>query len=93
MCFSTEVPDRTGYYIGLIKRITEHMQRRLATGVSPEQVAKSRRDYEKETNAHRDNETHIFARAWDVHSKVYLLPVTVKRANGQTYTKYLPSEE
>jgi hypothetical protein len=93
VCFSTEVPDRTGYYIGLIKAIVDRMQRRLVAGVSPELVAKSRRDFETETNAFRDNEGHLFARAWDVHSKVYLTAASVKKANGQTYTKYLPSDE
>ena len=90
VCFSTEVPDRTGYYIGLIKNIVERMERRLAAGVPVELVAKSRRDFETETNAYRDNEGHIFARAWDVHSAVYLMKVTVKKANGQLYAKYLP---
>jgi hypothetical protein len=91
--FTTEVPDRTGYYIGLIKNIIVRMERRLAAGVPIGQVAKSRRDFETETHAFRDNEGHLFARAWDVHSRVYLTAVQVKKANGQAYTKYLPSEE
>jgi len=93
VCFTSEVPDRIGYYLGLIKRITEHMARRLAAGVPAEAVAKSRRDYESETHAYRSNEEHIFARAWDVHSKVHLTPVGVKKANGQVYNKYLPAED
>ena len=32
VCFTTEVPDRVGYYLGLIKIITEKMQRQLAAG-------------------------------------------------------------
>ncbi len=93
VCFTTEVPDRTGYYLGLIKAITERMTRRLAAGVPPDQVAKSRRDYERETHAHRDNEAHLFARAWDVHSPVWLMKTTIAKANGQSYVKYLPSPE
>ena len=68
--FTTEVPDRTGYYQSLIKAITEKMVRQLKAGVPPTQVAKSRRDYEKETHAHRDNEAHLFDRAWNIHAQV-----------------------
>jgi len=91
--FTTEVPDRTGYYLGLIKVITEKMVGRLQAGIPPEQVAKSRRDYEKETHAHRDNETHIFERAWTVHAPTWLSKVEIKKANGQSYVKYLPVVE
>jgi hypothetical protein len=93
VCFSTEVPDRIGYYLGLIKRITDRMKLRLAASIPPGQVAKSRRDYEKETHAHRDNEEHIFARAWETHCRVHLTEVTIRRPNGRTYTKYLPKPE
>ena len=88
--FTSEVPDRIGYYLGLIKAITERMQRQLAAGIHPSQVAKSRRDYEKETHAHRDNETHIFERAWAVHAPTWLTKVEIKKANRQSYIKYLP---
>ena len=91
--FTTEVPDRTGYYLGLIKVITEKMVGRLQARVPPEQVAKSRRDYEKETHAHRDNETHIFERAWTVYAPTWLTKVEIKKANGQSYVKYLPVVE
>src|ERR1019366_1682574 len=53
VCFTSEVPDRIGYYLGLIKRITEHMAKRLAAGVPAEAVGKRRRDYETETKAYR----------------------------------------
>ena len=56
-------------------------------------VALSRRDFEKQSHAHRDNEGHIFARAWDAYSKVWLKAVPVSKANGQKYTKYLPELE
>ncbi len=88
--FTSEVPDRIGYYLGLVKAITEKMQRQLAAGLSEWQVAKSRRDYERESHAHRDNETHIFERAWAVHAPTWLTKVEVKKPNGQTYVKYLP---
>ena len=93
VCFTTEVPDRVGYYLGLIKRITERMSKQLAAGVPPEMVAKSRRDFETETNAYRDNEVHIFERAWNVHSAVWLERVKVKKANGREYVKFLPLVE
>jgi hypothetical protein len=90
VCFSTEVPDRTGFYLGAIKKITERMQRQLDAGVPREQVAMSRRDYESETHAYRNNEEHIFGRAWDAHVKVHLQEITIEKGNKQRYTKYLP---
>ena len=62
--FTSEVPDRIGYYIGLLKSISAKMERQLAAGVPEGLVAKSRRDFERESHAHRDNETHVFERAW-----------------------------
>jgi hypothetical protein len=88
--FTTEVPDRTGYYQSLIKTITQKMERQIKAGVSPALVAKSRRDYEKETHAHRDNEAHLFDRAWNIYAPVWLTRFDVKKANGQIYLKYLP---
>jgi hypothetical protein len=90
VCFGSEVPDRIGYYLELIKRITEQMECRLAAEVPAEQVAKSQRDYERETHAHRDNEIHVFVRAWNVYAPTYLVKVDVKK-NGRTYTKYIPA--
>jgi hypothetical protein len=93
VCFTTEVPDRTGYYLGLIKKIAERMKSQLASGVSVELVAKSRRDFETETNAYRDNELHLFERAWNVHSPVWLEKVKVRKANGREYLKFVPAVE
>jgi hypothetical protein len=93
ICFTTEVPDRTGYYLGLIKNITASMQRKIDAGLDPVTVAKSRRDYEKETHAHRDNETHLFERAWQVHYPHWLKKVKIKKTNGQEYEKFLPLPE
>lgn len=91
--FTTEVPDRIGYYLGLLKGITEKMGQRLAAGVPADRVAKSRRDFEKETHAHRDNEAHIFARAWDNYAPTWLAKVEIEKANGQRYAKYLPADD
>ncbi len=88
--FTDEVPDRTGYYLGLIKKITESMRRQLNAGVDVFFVALSRRDYEKRTNASRDNEEHYFEKAWALHSKHHLQPVNIQKRNGQTYAKYIP---
>jgi len=89
-CFGVEIPDRIGFYLEAIKRVTNTMREQLAAGVLPAQVARSRRDYEKVTNASRNNEEHIFARAWEVHSKVHLTDVEVKKENGHSYKKYIP---
>jgi hypothetical protein len=91
--FTIEVPDRTGYYLGLIKKITNKMREQLAAGMPQDQVARSRRDYEKSTNASRDNEEHLFDKAWQTHSRVHLMEVTIKKSNGRVYEKYLPLPE
>ena len=88
--FTNEVPDRTGYYLGLIKDLTESTRRKLKAGVLPQMAALSRRDYEKQTNAARDNEEHLFDKAWQTHSRVHLCQINVQKANGQVYIKYLP---
>jgi hypothetical protein len=90
VCFTSEVPDRTGYYLGLVKTITEHMRKQLKAGMDPNLVALSRRDYERRTNAARDNEEHLFEKAWGIHSKVHLMRHVVTKANGHQYEKYLP---
>ena len=90
VCFSTEVPDRVGYYLGLIKGVTEIMERQLKAGYPASAVAKTRRDYEKTTNARRDNEGHIFDRAWRVYQPVWLEKISVRKANGHVYEKFLP---
>jgi hypothetical protein len=91
--FTDEVPDRTGYYLGAIKKITEAMRRKLKAGGHPALVALSRRDYERQTNAARDNEEHIFERAWNIHSKTHLTLVEIEKTNGRKYPKYLPIED
>jgi len=91
--FTSEVPDRIGYYIGLLKAITAKMESQLAAGVPEGLVAKSRRDFEKESHAHRDNETHLFEKAWYVHSATWLEKREVIKANGQRYWKYLPATD
>lgn len=93
VCFTSEVPDRTGYYLGLIKNITEHMRKQLAAGMDPNLVAKSRRDYESRTNASRDNEEHLFSKAWDIHARHHLMPFKVVKSNGHGYDKFLPIPE
>jgi putative DNA primase/helicase len=90
VAFTTEVPDRIGYYIGQLKRITQGMQNRLNEGENPDIVAHSERDFETATHAYRDNELHIFRRAWEAYHQRWLQRVTVKRSNGITYVKYLP---
>lgn len=93
VCFTTEVPDRIGHYISICKKLTERMERQLARGVPPESVALSRRDFETISHAYRDNETHIFAKAFEVHSKGRLRQVKIRKLNGREYTKYLPETD
>jgi ABC-type dipeptide/oligopeptide/nickel transport system ATPase component len=93
VCFKNDATDRIGFYLGRIKDITASMQRQLDAGVEQSRVAKSRRDYERITNAHRDNETHIFDRAWKVHAPHWLQSVTIPYSNGRKYEKFLPKPE
>jgi hypothetical protein len=93
VCFGTEVPDRVGHYLALIKKIVERMLEQMRTGVAPDLVALSRRDFEKKTNASRLNEEVLFARAWDVYAKNNLVAVSVPKSNGRSYIKYLPLVE
>jgi hypothetical protein len=90
VCFRSEVPDKTGFYLGKIKDLTVRMQKQLAAGMSEAGVALSRRDYESLTGAYKNNEEHFFERAWMTHSKVHLREVEVVKTNGQKYKKYLP---
>jgi hypothetical protein len=91
--FTSEVPDRIGYYIGLLKAITAKMERQLAGGVPESVVAKSRRDFERDTHAHRDNEAHLFEKAWNVYSSTWLEKREVIKTNGQKYWKYVPAKD
>jgi hypothetical protein len=91
--FNVDASDRIGYYLQKIKGITENMKQREDAGEAQTKIALARRDYERLTHAHRDNETHIFERAWRVHQPHWLKEVTVIKANGQRYVKYLPMPE
>ena len=62
----------------------------MAEGVPEALVARGHYDFETKTNARRNNEEHIFDRAWGVHAKRHLREVSVKANNGRMYTKYLP---
>jgi hypothetical protein len=86
---------RVAISVGLIKSITEMMRRKLEAGMSQEQVALSRREYEIRTNARRDNEEHLFSKAWETHSRTWLTPVVVKKSNGHVYHKFvlIPEED
>ena len=88
--FSDEVPDRVGYYIGLLKTITKGMRKRLVAGDLIGDVALSVRDFQTATHAFRDNELQVFHNAWRNYEKDHLWKVKVKAKDGQTYEKYIP---
>ena len=88
--FRGEAPSRVGYYLGLIKELTQWMRDRLADGIPEAEVARSWRDYERKSNAGRNNEEDIFERAMGTHAKRHLRPVQIKSKNGHTYERYLP---
>ena len=88
--FSEEVPDRVGHYIGLLKKITEGMRKRLNAGASLDSVAMSLRDFQTDTNAFRENELTTFNTAWRNFQDVHLAPYEFTAKNGHRYTKFLP---
>ena len=50
----------------------------------------SKRDLQTKTHAFDDNELDFFDRALSVFGKAHFWMVSVKAANGQTYTKFIP---
>ncbi len=91
--FKGEAPSRSGFYSGLIKELTEWMRQRLAEGVPEDRVARSWRDYEKKTNARRNNEEDVFGRSMELHAKHHLYKKNIKSRNGHVYERYLPLPE
>ena len=53
-------------------------------------VALSKRDFQTDTNAYRDNEIVTFNIAWRNWCDDYLKKIDVKMNNGQVYTKWIP---
>ena len=88
--FCEEIPDRVGYYVGLLKSITKGMRKRLVAGDLIGDVALSVRDFQTATHAFRDNELVVFNNAWRNYEKDHLWKVKVKARNGQTYEKFIP---
>ena len=90
--FNTPIGDRVGFYSALIKEITEKMIIRLVRGEEPEAVAQTKRDYLTKTNAYRNNEEHLFFRAWISHEKDYLIPIKIQVGRNRRWVeKYLPA--
>jgi hypothetical protein len=93
VCFKNDTSDRIGFYVARCKEITERMKHQLVEGDPEAQVAKSRSDYERKTNARRNHEEHIFERAWKVHAPNWLKSVPVQYPDGRKFTKFLPADE
>jgi hypothetical protein len=90
LMLGNDAPNKVGLYISKLKESVEKMQRRCNDGVPVKMVAKSLRDFQTETLAYKENELDTFRKAWDAFCKGYLVPVLVKAANGQLYTKLAP---
>jgi hypothetical protein len=89
--FRGEIPDRVGYYVGLLKKIVEGQRERLNTyGEPASKVAMSMRDYQTDTHAYRDNEVQTFMQAWRVFNEQHMVAVLSLGKNGQMYEKFLP---
>jgi putative DNA primase/helicase len=88
--FTEEVPDRVGHYIGLLKKLTESMRKRLNAGASVETVAMSLRDFQTDTNAFRENELVTFNTAWRNFQADHLAIYKHTAKNGHQYEKFLP---
>lgn len=89
--FRGEIPDRVGYYVGLLKKIVEGQRTMLNKHDAPlNKIAMSIRDYQTDTNAFRDNEVQTFMQAWRIFFGQHLVKVLTRARNGQLYEKYLP---
>jgi len=91
--FTDEIPDRVGYYIRHLKKLTESMRKRLVRGEAIAKVAMSLRDFQTLSNAFRDNEVHIFNRAWQNYHEAWLAKTRVIGANGHQYEKFVPAPQ
>jgi hypothetical protein len=88
--FNEEIPDRVGFYQSKIKKIMEKMADELASGKPPEMVRKTRRHFEKYTNAYGGNEGHYFQKAWAVFAPVYLNRIEETNKMGGKVEYFLP---
>jgi hypothetical protein len=90
VCFTDEIPDRVGFYLGHLKKAEKQMRKRLNQGEPYQNVAMSLRDLMTATNAYKENEEHVFDRAWKSVSGSFFEKVPVKGANGHRYEKFVP---
>jgi hypothetical protein len=88
--FRGEISNKIGLYVARLKNVVESMREQLNKGKPVWAVAMSKRDFQTQTHAFRDNELDFFDRALSVFGKANLWQVSVKAANGQFYTKFIP---
>ena len=88
--FRGEISNKVGLYVERLKAQTQVMREQLNRGLPVGMVAMSKRDLQTKTHAFDDNELDFFDRALNVFGKAHLWMVSVKAANGQTYTKFIP---
>ena len=87
---NTQTTDVIGVYLDKLKKITGKQMEKIRHGVAPEVAALTQRDYVKLTNAHRENEEHIFERAWRPFVGMYLMSITKPQAGGPKTVWYVP---
>jgi hypothetical protein len=88
-----ESPDKVGNYAAKIKVMLDKMSAQLLAGGKPEAVALSERDMATKSLAYRNNELHIFNRAFRSMEK-FMEPLSIpKGAGGRPTVKYLPKGE
>ena len=90
VCFTDEIPDRVGFYLGHLKKAEKQMRKRLNQGEPYQNVAMSLRDLMTATHAYRENEEHVFDRAWNSVRGRLFEKVDTLGANGRKYEKFVP---
>jgi hypothetical protein len=88
--FRGEIASKVGLYIQRLTDIVEAQRDKLNKGQHVALVALSKRDFQTQTYAHKDNEVDVFNRAWTAYAPANMWKIGVRGHNGHAYEKYIP---
>jgi hypothetical protein len=98
--FTEDSPDKVGYYAGKLKQLMAKMWKVIERGKTPEEremlarrVAMTQRDLSRMVNAYRDNEEHIFYRAFVGFKETHMEKWESLAGNGKKVVRYSPNPE
>jgi hypothetical protein len=87
---SIGVKDDTARYLAALKRLTAQIEAQIRPDLDPWEYARSKRDFLTDSNAYRNDEDHLFERAWNVFQPANLQPIT-RAIAGVNRTKFYPA--